>query len=248
MSKPLAAKTSLPHARRLPPAQRKAQLLACAMRVFARHGLGAARHAQIAREVGVSVATVFFYFPTRDRLVGAVLREVERFYLAMLTGIRNLDLPAVQRLLLCGRGFADSVDSHPDHARVSLRWSVATQDKVWPRHIRFRDRVLRLLESIIREGQREGSLAANLDPEADALVLMGAAYTLAQLKLAGSQPERMNRFLNALVRAMARRPNLGEERPRGARAAGARVENPRKTAVQRGRRKRLRVLHGEPAH
>ena len=58
-------------------------LLRCAMRVFARRGLGAARHAEIARAARVSVPTVFFYFPTRKALVSAVLEEVARFFTEM---------------------------------------------------------------------------------------------------------------------------------------------------------------------
>ena len=47
------------------------------MRVFARRGLGAARHAEIAKEAGVSVPAVFFYFPTREELVTAVFASAQ---------------------------------------------------------------------------------------------------------------------------------------------------------------------------
>jgi TetR/AcrR family transcriptional regulator, hemagglutinin/protease regulatory protein len=63
----MAGKSSSPHlrARRLDPSERRPQLLECAMRVFARRGLGSARHSEIAKEAKVSVPTVFFYFPSR---------------------------------------------------------------------------------------------------------------------------------------------------------------------------------------
>ena len=68
--------------RRLAAKARRELLLACALRVFARRGIGAAHHAEIAAAAGVSVPTVFVYFPTRAALVEAVLAEVERFYIA----------------------------------------------------------------------------------------------------------------------------------------------------------------------
>jgi AcrR family transcriptional regulator len=54
-------------------------LLQHAIRVFARWGIGGARHAEIARKAKVAVPTVFFYFPTRKALVNSVLEEVARF-------------------------------------------------------------------------------------------------------------------------------------------------------------------------
>ena len=57
-----------PRAPRLAPEARRAQLLASAMRVFARRGIAAARHAELASEAGVAVSTTFAYFPTREEL------------------------------------------------------------------------------------------------------------------------------------------------------------------------------------
>jgi len=65
--------TKRARARRLDPSERRPQLLQCAIRVFARRGLGGAHHAEISREARVSIPTVFFYFPTREVLVMAVL-------------------------------------------------------------------------------------------------------------------------------------------------------------------------------
>src|SRR5690242_19979116 len=59
---------------------RREQLLDCAVRVIARHGLGSSPHAATAEEAAVSVPTVFAYFPTRVDLLRAVVGEVDRFY------------------------------------------------------------------------------------------------------------------------------------------------------------------------
>ena len=61
---------------RLSPDERNRQLMAHAIAVFARRGLGRAGHAEIAERAGVSVATVFNYFNTREDLVDAVLTEI----------------------------------------------------------------------------------------------------------------------------------------------------------------------------
>jgi TetR/AcrR family hemagglutinin/protease transcriptional regulator len=188
-------------ARRLPPEQRRAQLLAHALRVFARRGLGGARHAEIAGEAGVSVSTVFVYFPTRAELLAAVLGEVERFLVEMAERTHAARAPAPEVILAHARAFADSVDTHPDHARVWLDWSTAVRDEVWPRYLEFQERVVRILEGTIRRGIREGTIPADVDPEADARLIVGSAHMIAQMKFTHLAPERVERFLRTLVRA-----------------------------------------------
>src|SRR5258708_34398162 len=104
--------TKRARAQRLDPAERRPQLLQCAIRVFARRGLGGAHHAEIAREARVSVPTVFFYFPTREALVMAVLDEVPKVLTQMTVTIHSGDRPAPQIVLAHAKAFADSVDTH----------------------------------------------------------------------------------------------------------------------------------------
>src|SRR5271169_6888931 len=110
-------------------AERRVLLLQCAIRVFARRGIGAARHAEIAREAEVSVPTVFFYFPTRKALVSAVLEEVARFFTDMNETVHGKRRPAPEIILEHMRAFADAVETHPDHTRVLLEWSTAIRDE-----------------------------------------------------------------------------------------------------------------------
>ena len=119
--------------RRLTAEARREQLLACALAVFARRGLGEARHAEVAREAGMSVPTVFNYFPTREALVLAVLDEVGRFILdEVLRPIQRDERPAPEVLRDSALAFAAAIETHPDHARVWLDWSTAVRDDIWP--------------------------------------------------------------------------------------------------------------------
>ncbi|MCS6925632.1 MAG: TetR/AcrR family transcriptional regulator, partial [Candidatus Binatia bacterium] len=188
-------------ARRLPPAERRAQLLACALRVFAQRGLGGAHHAEIAREGGVSLSSAFVYFPTRAALVEAVLDEVERFYLALAEQIHQRDLPAPRVLWEHAVAFAESVDAHPDYARVWLDWSTAIRDEVWLRYLSFQERLVRILQKTVARGQQEGHLAADVDTEDIARVLVSSAHMVAQMKFTRCAPERVERFMRTVIRA-----------------------------------------------
>lgn len=192
-----------PRAPRMPPEARRAQLVASAVRVFARRGLGAARHAEVAAEAGVSLPAVFFYFETRERLVAAVLDEVARHFLGIVADALALDVPPRERLLATARAFAASVERHPDHARVWLDWSTAVRDELWPRYLRFQARVLQSLTRTIRTGQRRREIRADVTAADAALVMYGAAYVVMQLQLRGATPARIARFVRNLMAAVA---------------------------------------------
>ncbi len=200
---PRALSQPRPRATRMAPEARRAQLLACAVRVFARRGLGAARHADVATEAGVSLPAVFFYFDTREQLVAAVLDEVARHYLRMIAEVLAEDAPPRERLLAVARAFAESVERHPDHARVWLDWSTAVREELWPRYLRFQARVIQALTRIVQEGQRRHEIRRDIPPADAALVMYGAAYIVMQLQLRGATPSRIARFARSLIAAIA---------------------------------------------
>ncbi len=188
-------------AARLDPDARRSQLLACAVQVFAERGIHAARHAEIAGVADVSVSAVFFYFPTRQALVDAVLADVDGFYRNLVERALAGDAPAPRALLALATAFADSVDEHPNRARVWLDWSTAFGDPTWRRYRTFQDRVVRSIAATIERGQREGSVVRDLDPQSEALLVMGAAYIVVQMKITRRSRPEVERFLRTLVRS-----------------------------------------------
>lgn len=198
----LMPRKAAPHlrARRLDPSQRRPQLLECAMRVFARRGLGGARHSEIAKEAQVSVPTVFFYFPTREALVKAVLDEVGRFLTEMTVEIHASGAPAPDIIFAHTKAFADSVETHPDYARVWLDWSTAMREEIWPLYLEFQENIVSIIANTIRRWQRERGLSEE-EAEDDARLLVGSAHMIAQLKFTRCAPEKVDHFLRTLVRS-----------------------------------------------
>jgi TetR/AcrR family hemagglutinin/protease transcriptional regulator len=175
-------------------------LLACALTVFARRGLGRATHADIAAEAGVAVATVFAYFKTRGELVAAVLEEVERYQFEMADRHHRSGGSVPRVLLDHAMAFAASVDTQPDHARVLLEWSTSIREEIWPLYVRFHERMVRKVAAAVRRGQLEGSVPADLDADDAALLFVGAGHAVAQMKFTRQPPGKVHRFLLTLLR------------------------------------------------
>jgi len=192
-----------PRAARLAPEARRAQLLASATQVFARRGLAAVSHTEVASEAGVAVPTVFVYFATREDLVAGVLESVERLYVDLAERVHASDRPAPELLLTHTRAFATSVDEHPDEARVWLNWSSAVGGDYWLRYRALEERVGSVMARTISRGQREGSIDRSLSAREGARLMIGAAYLIAQMKLSGRPEDEVTSFVDTLVRVLA---------------------------------------------
>ena len=187
-------------ARPLDKAVRRALLLQHALRVFARRGIGAARHAEIARRARVSVPTVFVFFRTRKALVNAVLEEVARFFTEMVEMAHSKPGPAPEIILGHMRAFADAVDTHPDYVRVLLEWSTALRDEVWPKFLRFREKGIATIARTIQRWRTETGSDRGPEAEDDARVIAATGYVLVQMKVTKLPDSRIERFLQTLIR------------------------------------------------
>ncbi len=188
---------------RLRPDARRAQLLDCALSVFARDGLGRGNHAAIAELANVSVATVFHYFPTRDELVAAVLDQVEQFFLGLAQDVHAQPAPLVELLVDHGAAFLRAAETHGEYVRVWLDWSTAIRENVWPRFLSFQERLIAIVASSVERGRERREVAASIDPEDTARLFVGHAHMAALMTFAppsGLDPEHLvRRAVTALL-------------------------------------------------
>lgn len=208
-----AASAQTPGARRrLPPEERRAQLLAIAIDVFAERGLGAARHAEIAERAGVAVSTVFVYFPTREDLVNDVLAAVAGFFLERLERAHSQERPCADTLREINQGFLELLETHRSHVLVWLEWGSAVRQDVWPAYRAFTERAVALTRRTLERGRREGSVAPDADCESLARLFASTSQSIARLQLGDVDPDTVRRFQDTLLRAV-----LVEEAVAGAR-------------------------------
>lgn len=188
--------------RRLQPDARRAQLLHCALTVFAERGIRRAVHADVAKVGNCAVSTVFLYFSTREDLVDAVIAEVERFYVELAEQVHASSASARDVLLEHGRRFRASIDSHPDHAFILLDWAASVKSPVWQRYLDLTERMVGIHRATIERGIREGAIEAAVDAESAARIIIGYAQMSAQMKLADFEPKRAEQISHMIISAM----------------------------------------------
>jgi TetR/AcrR family transcriptional repressor of nem operon len=157
---------------------RRSALVLAAYRQIANRGFEGLRTRDVAADVGVNVATLHYYFPTKEKLIEAVVEHaMSRFRTTLETssGSRNL-LPAylrgVRRLLAeepeLGNVMGElSLRSarDPDLARI-----MQEMNETWHRTIR----------GLLKRAARSGQIARELDSDTVAALIV---MTLAGLSL-----------------------------------------------------------------
>ncbi len=154
--------------------QRKRELLAAATRVFARDGIAKAKMADVAKEAGIAVSSIYDYYPSKEALAYEIpIQRLAHLYAAFLEQVAPL--PTMRDRL---RLFLTMT---VDHARDNPDWARLLYLEIWPsvlieeaRVRRSVDDFGRIIVAMLREGSRRGEFRADLDPHLSATILMGS--------------------------------------------------------------------------
>jgi TetR/AcrR family transcriptional regulator len=148
----------------------RAAILAAAERHFAERGFEAARLEDIAADVGIRRAAIFYHFPDKQELYAAVLDEV-------LGGMASA-LPSggdtVARLEVAMGIWIDYVAARPTLARLMLREAASAQPGRSSPLARAGTPLVNWLRDLIGEGVASGELEPLIDRHRF-VSLMGAA-------------------------------------------------------------------------
>jgi TetR/AcrR family hemagglutinin/protease transcriptional regulator len=186
---------------RLPPEERRAQLLRHALIAFAEYGIARATHSHVAARAGVSVSAVHSYFRTREDLVSATLGEVEAYLDDLI--IRTLGVntvPVYDTLMSLADVFARDGREKPDMVKVWLDWSTGVGSDVWPRYLEALDRLHEAAQKVFIRGKREKLLPETLNVKAAARIYIGGGHTVALMQFAGASRSDTDRLNDQLVR------------------------------------------------
>ncbi|MBN8611116.1 MAG: TetR/AcrR family transcriptional regulator [Deltaproteobacteria bacterium] len=152
------------------PEARRAALLSSGARAFAAKGYEASSVNDIARDAGVSVGTLFKYFPDKAALLEAVLADIEHDFVAAMSrpeihvGPYPDRLPAMMRALF---GLAAR--------REHFFWALTsgTHALRGPRSAQPGDAIRAAIERFVREGIARGEMRDVGDPGRVAAVAFG---------------------------------------------------------------------------
>ena len=140
--------------------QTRAQIVAAAERHFAERGFEATRLEDVAAEVGIRRAAIFYYFSDKQELYAAVLDAVFSDWTAALPSGGG---PA-ERLEASLIGWIDYVAQRPTVARLILREAATAQPGVVSQFVRSGSAPVEWFRAVIDEGVASGELKPIIEP------------------------------------------------------------------------------------
>lgn len=200
------------YAPRLPPAERREQLLDAALEIIAEDGYGAVSIEAVARRAGVSRPVVYGIFSDlRDLLEGLLEREEGRALGELTTAVpatpgdRDPDQLVIDGIM----AFLTAVADNPLTWRLILLPVAGTPRALRERVERSRGAVVEQVERLVAWGLERRGGPAGLDVELLARMLVALGEEAGRLVLMAPErfpPERHGRMVKTLLAAIGREP------------------------------------------
>jgi AcrR family transcriptional regulator len=175
---------------------RRQELVLAAYRRLAEAGFEGLRTRDVAAEAGVNIATLHYYFPTKEALIrGVVGHAMGRFRTTFAPGSKPGEQLAAQ-LEGVRRLAADEPELFVVMGELALRSArdpaIAT---IFKETI---DAWRTTLRALVRHAQEEGFVDGKLDPDTVASLVIATLNGLFMVPVAGAASERIDRALRQL--------------------------------------------------
>lgn len=203
-----APKARRRYAPRMPPAQRREQLIDAALEVILEHGYRGVSIEAVARTAGVTRPVVYDHFPDLARLLHALVEREERFSLEQLEEVVPEvsagpgDREPVEVLANSVRRFLDAVMDRPTTWRLILLPLDGTPSIV-REHVEVnRARILTRIEALVRQSIHLGQLPSGLDVELAARAIRDLGEEAGRTVLTDPKrftPDRYERFVESVL-------------------------------------------------
>jgi AcrR family transcriptional regulator len=193
------------YAPRMPPAQRREQLIDAALSVILEQGYGGVSIEAIARTAGVTRPVVYDHFSNLPQLLHALVEREERYSLEQLEDVVPGDPGAREPVdLLAGavRRFLDAVKSRPATWRLILLPLEGTPAIVREHVAINRARILDRIESLVQWSIGRHQLPAELDVELTARAIRDLGEEAGRTVLTDPErfsPDRYERFVQTVL-------------------------------------------------
>jgi AcrR family transcriptional regulator len=186
-------------------AERIPQIIAAAMTVFAWGGFAQARMEDIAQEAGLSKATLYLYFASKEAIIAAILQSYFERGFDELAALDTSAQPVTQRLISWTRRRAQELQDNAAFLSIGFEFHAlaarhaSTREVVQGYYVRYRSALAALLAQAMEWGELEN---ANADELAVVLISLLEGLTVlwmlnpAGLDLSGVAERAVHTLLN----------------------------------------------------
>ena len=157
--------------------QTRTRILDATAAVLARHGYAGTRLADIAEQAGVQAPAIYYYFPSRERLVEeVVITGMVRHLSHVRDALDALppDTPPLDRIGCAVEAHLRVILSVSDYATAAIRNTAQLPPDIRDRHLVEQHRYGDIWRELLDAARESGDLHPDLDPSAGRMLVLGA--------------------------------------------------------------------------
>jgi AcrR family transcriptional regulator len=182
--------------------ERRREIAAAARALIAERGFEGLRTRDIAERVGINIATLHYHVPTKEALIGLVAQSLRDDFIAQHDSRPRDTLSPRDRLISEFDDFRENQTVNPERYQVmaELQERAKRDPDVKAVLQPMQSFWFAQIAEILERGRADGSLRSNLDPEAGALMVLGAM--IASQRHPKASPELFDRVCAELLRSL----------------------------------------------
>jgi AcrR family transcriptional regulator len=203
------AKARRRYAPRMPPEQRREQLVDAALSVILEQGYGGVSIEAIARAAGVTRPVIYDHFPNLGTLLHALIEREERYSRDQLERVvpdDPGDSDPVEVLAGSVRRFLDAVTARPVTWRIILLPLDGTPAIVRQHVETHRAKILERIERLVHWAINRNELPSDLDVELTARAIRDLGEEAGRMVLTDPErysPDRYERFVQSVMKLLS---------------------------------------------
>lgn len=178
---------------------RKEQILRAAERIFAQKGFLQATVADVAREAGVSEATIYEYFPSKEELLFSIPGETTRKGKEILEFHLNYVRGAANKLRSLIYHYLSFYQNHPDYASVAMLILKQSRRFLETEAYQAVREGLRVIIRVLEEGITSGEFREETDPYLVRSVILGTIEHLVIRRALLGKPQDLLQYVDPLT-------------------------------------------------
>jgi TetR/AcrR family fatty acid metabolism transcriptional regulator len=178
---------------------RKEQILKAAEHIFARKGFQEATISDVAREAGISDATIYEYFQSKEDLLFSIPGETARSGKENLAFHLNYIRGAANKIRSIIHHFAWFYENHPDYASVAML--ILKQNRKFLETDAYQDvrELSRIILDVIQEGIDSGEFRPDCNPYLIRSVILGTIEHLVIRSILLGKPKNLTELVDPLT-------------------------------------------------
>jgi AcrR family transcriptional regulator len=171
-------------AKRMPAAERKKQILKCAVKVFAKSNYYNTKVADIAEAAGISEAMVYRHFPSKKAIFLAVLQHMSDRIITFWKDELDSTMGPLEKLRAMGLGYFQRMIKHSDELKVQFLAVAGIDDgDIFNRLRSDHQKYIRYIAKVIQLGIDQGEIRKDIDVNALAFAYNGSGIMMNMMRL-----------------------------------------------------------------